>query len=174
MRVLVRGQQKQWNQMRTDLLRPHEFAAERVGFISVKATLAYESLVLLIQDYQPVADRDYVYDPSVGAMIGSEGLRHALETALLSPVGIFHVHLHHHLGSPRFSRTDLSEYRNFVPDFFKVRPSMPHGAILLSLNDVCGLCWTSKRGVHPIDEFHSVDATNHLWRAKPSGTDVLA
>ena len=57
---------------RADLERPHAFAHERVGFFTAGATAYGGMVMLLVRDYMPVDDADYVYDPTVGACIGSE------------------------------------------------------------------------------------------------------
>src|ERR1700682_2458077 len=132
MNIIFRATDDFMESVRKDLVRRHPFADERVGFITVRATVADQTLMLLAQDYHSVADNDYLHDNSVGAMIGQEALRKALEIALLNPVGIFHVHMHLFPGRLWFSRTDLREQLRFVPDFFKVRRTMPHGALVLS------------------------------------------
>jgi len=45
-----------------------------------------------------------------------------LEIAYGSKASMFHVHLHEHLGTPRFSPTDTRESAKFVPDFFRSLP----------------------------------------------------
>jgi hypothetical protein len=128
--------------IREDLLRPHAFAFERVGFLSCRfAYLKPFGLVVLACDYLSVADGDYVNDSSVGAMMGSEAIRKALQFAYNNEVGMFHVHIHDHLGPPRPSRTDIDETAKFVPDFWHVKPQMPHGAIILSRDSLSGRCW---------------------------------
>lgn len=170
MKIVFRTTESFMAHVRTDLIRTHAFAAERVGFITVRAAQGHEHLVLLAQDYHPVADGDYVDDPSVGAMIGQEALRKALEIALLNPIGIFHVHMHTFPGRVWFSRTDLSEQLRFVPDFFKVRPSMPHGAIVLSPNSVAGRAWLSPSQIVPITEFNVVDSQIKVTRSSDDGS----
>ena len=148
--------------VKQELDRPHPFAAERVGFISVRAMTTCNALVLLAEAYHPVADDDYVDEPTVGAMMGHEAIRKALNVALFQPVGMFHVHLHDHRGAPRFSRTDLHEQLKFVPDFFKVRPNMPHGAIVMSHNLATGRIWLTPETVVSISEFNTIGSrTSH-------------
>ncbi len=142
--------------VRRDLSRPHKFAAERVGFISVRAANTKDNLILIAQAYHPLMDEDYVDDVSVGAMMGQEAIRKALNIALLGPVGMFHVHMHEHKGRPSFSRTDLREQLKFVPDFFKVRREMPHGAIVLSHDRAVGRVWLGPKTVIAISEFVTV------------------
>jgi hypothetical protein len=142
--------------VRQDLVRPHPFAAERVGFLSMRAAAAGRSLVLFAEEYHPISDDDYVDDPTVGAMMGQEAIRKALNIALLNPVGMFHIHMHEHAGRPGFSRTDLREQPKFVPDFFKVRRSMPHGAIVLSHDRAIGRAWLNADTVIAIDEFNFI------------------
>jgi hypothetical protein len=142
--------------VRQDLETPHAFAAERVGFISVRAAIAGENLLLLAHGYHPVDDSDYVNDQSVGAMMGQEAIRKALNIALLQPVGMIHVHMHGHRGVPRFSKIDLSEQDYFVPDFFKVRETMPHGALVLSHDKAVGRIWLNRTAVSDIHEFNII------------------
>jgi hypothetical protein len=142
--------------VRRDLARPHHFAAERVGFISIRAASAGNRLILLAGGYHPVADDDYIDDPSVGAMMGQEAIRKALNVALLQPIGMFHVHMHEHEGRPAFSRMDRREQLKFVPDFFKVRRQMPHGAIVLSHDRAIGRVWLNPETVVAIPEFDTV------------------
>jgi hypothetical protein len=128
--------------VRQDLLRPHEFAAERVGFISCRVgALDRSGLAILSHDYHSVADEDYVDDPSVGAMMGAAAIRKALQFALSYEVGMFHVHMHDSPGIPTPSKTDLRETAKFVPDFWNVRPEMPHGAVIVSRDALSGRCW---------------------------------
>jgi hypothetical protein len=135
--------------IRADLLRPHPFAAERVGFISCRAGRTHNGLVILASDYQPVEDADYEYDPSVGAMMGSAAIRKALQRAYSEGTSMFHVHMHDHYGRAGFSRVDSRESARFVPDSFNVRPELPHGALVLSRDSGYGLCWPS-RGRKPV------------------------
>ena len=92
-------------------------------------------------------------------MLGAEAIRKALEIALFSPVGIFHIHMHFHSGEPRFSRTDLKEQPKFVPDFFKVRRTLPHGALVLSEDAAYGRVWLKSDQIVEITEFNFVGRT---------------
>jgi hypothetical protein len=129
------------HRIRKDLARPHNFAFERVGFITARVGAIPSGVVILASDYHPVQDSDYLEDPTVGAMMGPRAIGSAMEIAYKLEVGVFHVHIHDHRGKPQFSRTDLTETARFVPDFFKVRPHLPHGAIVLSKDSATGLCW---------------------------------
>lgn len=154
MKVLFKITDQLLDSIREDLERPHRFAAERVGFISARAAMT-NNLLIIAEGYHPVADEDYMDDMSVGAMMGQEAIRKALNVALLSPVGMFHVHMHSHHGRPGFSRTDLREQKKFVPDFFKVS-SLVHGAIVLSYDLQVGSVWLKPNKVVPINEFNVV------------------
>lgn len=133
-------------EVRNDLNRPHPFASERVGFLScqVGGTPNGGIVIILAHSFHPVADDDYLDDPSVGAMMGPAAIRKALEFAYHNPVCMFHVHMHDHSGTPKFSRVDVRESRKFVPDFWHVRPEFPHGTLVLSLDDLSGRCWIPK------------------------------
>jgi proteasome lid subunit RPN8/RPN11 len=125
-----------------DLRRPHPFAAERVGFLSCRVGgLKPSGWAVLAHDFHSVADDDYLNDRGVGAMMGPAAIRKAMQVGLSNEVCMFHVHIHGHRGRPWFSGIDLRETAKFVPDFWHVRPHMVHGAIVLSLNSMSGLCW---------------------------------
>jgi hypothetical protein len=153
-RIIFRTTQAFLGAVRADLARSHPFAVERVAFISACAARAGPSLLLLAEGYHRVADADYVDDRSVGAMMGQEAIRKALEIALQRRVGMFHVHGHEHNGRPSFGRIDIREQGKFVPDFFNVRPEMPHGAIVLSHDHASGRVWLGLDQIAPIDEFN--------------------
>lgn len=142
------------DQIHEDLSRPHRFAHERVGFVACKTAALQDGLLVLAESYRPIHDDDYEDDRTVGAMMGPGAIRKALQFAFQNPVAMFHVHRHEHRGQPGFSRTDARESAKFVPDFWKVRPSLPHGAIVLSLDGIAGSWWDpATRQIQPIDEF---------------------
>src|SRR3546814_878217 len=148
----------------SDLLRRrHAFAYERVGWISAGVSrIGDGSLFLLAQDYHPVEDADYIDDPSVGAMMGSKAIRKALQRSYQSRTAALHVHMHEHRGRPGFSGTDIRENAKFVPDFFNVAAHVPHGAIVLSADNIAGDLWLARgQGPLPIARFTAVGAT--LW-----------
>jgi hypothetical protein len=104
--------------------------------------------------YLAVADEDYIEDPAFGAVIGSGAFRKAMQVAYTQDVGLFHVHLHEHHGIPTPSGIDVRETAKFVPDFFHVRPKLPHGAIVLSSDSMSARIWLSATGKPKlVDEF---------------------
>lgn len=124
-----------------DLIRPHPFAAERVGFVSCKPAFSPCGLLILAENYHPVAEEDYLRDWHVGAMMGPTAIRKALQLAYSHENSMFHVHLHNHDGVPSFSETDFRESNIFVPDFFNVQLKLPHGALILSKDSAVARCW---------------------------------
>lgn len=134
--------------IRRDLQRPHEFAVERIGFVVAGAAPTARGIVVLGRSYAPVADADYIDDPTVGARIGSNAFRAAFQWAMQNGAGLYHVHLHHGRGVPLFSRTDLEETFRFAPSFFNAVPSMPHGAVVLSEDSGKALVWSGP-DAHP-------------------------
>lgn len=155
-------------QVRTDLRRRHAFAAERVGFLFAGVAPSESGLVLLCREYMPVADQDYVDDPRVGAMMGEAAIRKALQHAMQARSATLHVHEHGHRGRPGFSGIDILENAKFVPDFFKVAPFAPHGALVLSHDSAAGQFWEKRNGAAlPIMRFTSVGAVLGLEGALP-------
>jgi hypothetical protein len=150
--------------IRADLCRPHAFAYERVGFIVAGAATSASAVLVLAQDYWSIADDDYLLDRSVGAMMGSEAIRKAMELALMTQRSIFHVHSHGGTGVPRFSPVDVRENAKFVPDFLKVAPQMIHGAIVLSDDAATGRFWAYGNAVaKPLSEVIEVGAPMRTW-----------
>lgn len=127
--------------IRQDLERHHAFAWERVGFVTAACAATRDGILLLARSYQPVADDDYEHAHDVGAQIGSDAIRKALQSAYRPQHALLHVHSHGGAGVPSFSDTDSRSAAEFVPSFFNTSPRMPHGIIVLSDDDAAGLLW---------------------------------
>lgn len=131
------------DRVRDDLARPHPHAYERVGFLTAGAcTAADGNLFVLANGYVGVDDDDYENNPRVGAAIGRTAFRKALEVAYRARSSLLHVHSHGRSGLPGFSRIDLASGVQFVPSFFSVIPTMPHGMVVLSDTHATGLVWS--------------------------------
>ena len=176
MNITFRARADLLHRIRVDLMRPHAFAHERVGFITCRpGRLDKDGLVIVAAGYAPIADEDYVDIPrlddlEVGATMGPTAIRKALQIAYNQGAGdlcMFHVHMHDHLGMPGFGRLDDQENRRFVPDFFNIAPRVPHGAVVLSRDMAFGMCWPS-RGTEPIviNRFAVTGAPFRLWWRK--------
>lgn len=152
--------------IREDLERPHAFAYERVGFVAAGVSLGAGELLVLARNYRPVADEDYLHDPSVGAMMGPEAIRKALQWSMTERVAIFHVHTHRGRGLPGFSGVDLREQAKFMPNFFQVAPQCPHGALVLSDDRAVGHIWLdANKPAEAITCFVEVGVPLTIWRA---------
>jgi len=150
--------------IRADLRRRHAFAHERVGFITAGLAAAGDDIMILARSYWPVADEDYLRDPSVGAMMGPAAIRKALQRAMAEGEALLHVHTHGGSGIPGFSGVDVRENAKFVPDFFKVAPQCLHGAIVLSDTAANGQIWLAKdRPPIAVDRFVEVGAPLKKW-----------
>ena len=147
------------DRVRVDLRRHHPFAAERVGFILCKVAKSSDGWTILGYDYLGIADDAYIDDPHFGATISSAGFLPALQATLTNPISICHVHLHDHKGPTRFSGPDERESARFMPDFLKIRPTMPHSAVVIGKDHLWGKCWTDRRRPGEIiSEFQIVGA----------------
>jgi hypothetical protein len=154
MRTVFRIEYTLFKSIHADLSRPHTFAFERIGFISCRTGTLRDGVVLLAHMYHPVADDDYEDGHGVGAMIGSRAIRKSLQLAYNNLGTIMlHVHRHEHHGIPRFSSVDMTESAKLIPDFWKVRPNVPHGILILSHDAMFGMCWNPiTRQPEPIRE----------------------
>lgn len=129
--------QQLYLRVREDLARRHEFAAERVGFLSARlGNRAGEERLVLFSDYHPVPDDQYIDDPSSGARINSSAIRQAMQRAIDTSDGLFHVHHHAHRGKPGFSWMDRKETPRIVSSLQVAGPDQAHGMVLLS-DDFC-------------------------------------
>jgi hypothetical protein len=116
-----------------DLMRPHPFALERVGFLSANCSwLASNHVVVLLSEYHPVPDEHYRDDDDAGASIGSDAICDALARILHSGRGQFHVHVHEHRGVPFPSRVDRIGLPPMVKSFAITAPSQASGYLILS------------------------------------------
>lgn len=131
------------NRVREDMARRHEFAFERVGFVSAKlGNRGTDELLVLATNYHPVADENYIDDPGSGARINSAAIREAMQLILDTGEGLFHVHRHAHRGKPGFSSMDLKETPRIVSSLRVVGPDQAHGMILLSNDHCIARVWT--------------------------------
>lgn len=123
--------------VREDLARGHEFAYERVGFLSGKlGNRSGNKHLLLFTNYYPVPDDEYIDDPHSGARINSVAIRKAMQRVLDTDEGLFHVHTHGGRGKPGFSFMDLEETPRILSSLRVAGPTQAHGMVLLS-NDYC-------------------------------------
>jgi hypothetical protein len=126
--------------VRADLSRPHPFAAQRVGFLYGRLVSAGSPLVLMTE-YEPVADDRYIDDPRSGARIDSQAIRTAMQGVLDRGQGGFHVHMHHGPGGPILSRIDVEEVPAVVTGFRRVGPVHAHGMLLLHAEECVAWVW---------------------------------
>lgn len=125
-----------------DLSRSHDFALERMGFITCQPQLDKEqNLTITSRAYHPIQDRHYIDDPRYGALMGADAIRIALELSYNQNASIVHIHRHEHWGRPQFSRTDIIESDRFIPSFINIKPLLPHATIVLNHNSMVGRCW---------------------------------
>jgi hypothetical protein len=145
--------------IRGDLRRAHPFAAERVGFVLCRVATGTEGWTILAYDHLSIADDSYIDDPRFGAVISSAGFLPPLQAAYEHPICICHAHLHDHPGRTRFSGPDEVESARFMLDFLKVRPDLPHCAVVIGEDHLWGKYWIDPkiRG-RVISEFHVVGA----------------
>jgi hypothetical protein len=153
-------------EIREDLRRPHNVAFERVGFIACAGGNARDGLMLLARSYHPVADDDYEAGEFVGAKISSRAVQRALALAYANSQAMLFVHEHGHSGEPVPSRVDLDCWKELVPNFWHVRPGLPHGALILSDDRAMGLVWVPNKDVFPIADFSVVGRRLVRWSAE--------
>lgn len=142
MTVKVRMTRELLVQIRSDLTRPHAFAAERIGFAYGRWTNSGEDeLLLLLTSYEPVADEHYLYDPRAGARIDGRAIRAAMQGVLDRSEGAVHVHMHDWPGQPVLSRMDVDEIPAVVTGLRRAGPAHAHGILLLHQRECAAWIW---------------------------------
>lgn len=120
-------------QMLDDLNRKHPFAHERVGFLyTISKKIDPNITLILAKEYCPIPDLDYIKDKSVGAKIGSNAIRTAMEKLFNQKGGCFHVHLHAHSGSPFPSYIDKISLPEIADSFSNITQNQANGFLILS------------------------------------------
>jgi hypothetical protein len=140
MSIIIRLTRKLYEEVLSDLRRPHAHAAERVGFLYGRLAQAPHPLILMTH-YSPVADERYVHDLDVGARIDGDAIRTAMQGVLDTGTGVFHTHLHEWLGRPGFSVVDNRELPKLVPAFQAVGRGQATGLFLLSPDSAIADVW---------------------------------
>lgn len=166
MNVHVRMTRKLYDEIKADLSRPHEFASERIGFISAKlGGRDSQTKFVLLSSYHPVVDSHYIEDDYVGARINASAIREAMQWVLDTGDGCYHVHMHPHLGSPRLSFTDEKEIPPIVSSLRVVGKHASHGIIVLSRNNATGYVWLPNNSKSIIAETVSIIGyPTWVWR----------
>ena len=144
MTVVIKLTGRLYSDIKSDLVRPHPFALERVGFAHGRLTDGESCKLLLLTTYHAVPDDHYVDDARVGARIGSDCITWAMQAAhrgRTTGEGVFHVHAHAHRGEPTMSATDTHELPALVPGLQAVSRDCPHGIIILSDDHAAAWAW---------------------------------
>jgi hypothetical protein len=147
-------------QIRIDLRRPHAIAGERVGYLIVRS----EHGLHVATEYIPLEDTDYEFSADlVGAQFSGAAIKRMLRVAHEKQAGLFNVHEHGGRGRPDFSGVDLRSYSGLVPAFFGMSVG-PHGAVLLSEDQITGLVWADAGAEpKPFDRVVQVGFPLNIW-----------
>lgn len=142
MKILIRMSKQFESGVRADLARGHAFAIERIGFMFSKTLrLSGDEVLILVTRYFAVRDDEYIQDEEVGAKIGSSAIRRAMQEAMDSGDGAFHVHVHDFSSKPEFSGIDRQSAALLMPSFQTVAPNSAHGAFLFGAEGCVADVW---------------------------------
>jgi len=135
MNTILKIPRSLYEQAKADLLRPHQFAFERVGFFSTRCSKATGTTLVHCIAYTSVDDTHYIDDQTVGARIGSNAITQAMARSVNHSVGQVHVHYHGGYGLPHPSSTDLHELPPLSGSFRNAKRSEGHGWMILGESD---------------------------------------
>jgi hypothetical protein len=133
MNITIRISRHLDSEIRNDLIRPHQFAFERIGFVSgVHSKLEKDEYLIILKKYYPIDEVDYIKDHSVGARINGNAIRKIMQHILDNHEGMFHIHMHPFNVPPGMSRTDSREIPPVLESLRNVDKSVMNGCIILS------------------------------------------
>lgn len=118
----------------SDLRRQHQHAHERVGFCYGQSVQTVQGTwLVIINDYKPVKDENYIRANDVGARINSKAINEAFQFAYTNEMSLFHIHLHDFgSGVPGFSYDDMASGPEIIESMNSFVGSQVHGLIVLS------------------------------------------
>ncbi len=131
-----------------DLERPHDFAAERLGFFSFRQSLDREVPLLLCSEYHSIPDDQYVRDPMCGGRIGGQAIQAAMGRSFRTGSGQMWVHTHGRCGHPGASGTDRREGPRVVQSCANAQPKALHAWAVISEDGICGQVRTADGTLH--------------------------
>jgi len=148
MNVTIRISQKLYADALLDLRRPHPFAYERIGFFSSSTVqLDTENYLVFLTDFHSIPDEHYVENPEVGACIGTEAIRAAMQRSLKFNKGQLHTHIHGHAGRPRPSKDDLEGVPPITRSLSLTSPGQTSGYLILSQDSAWAELHLAKTGL---------------------------
>jgi hypothetical protein len=127
-----------------DLLRPHPFAYERVGFVFGRLNTVGNASIIYLDRYKGVSDERYIESKEYGALIDDIAILDAMQEVRSrrgNGEGGFHVHVHEHKGRPGFSLPDQRSLPNLVPGIGRMDPTGASGLLLLSNDNGIAHVW---------------------------------
>lgn len=164
MKIHLKLSNSLFGEITAHLRRPHPVAFERVGFVACAGGNAPDGIVLLGRSFHSVRDDDYEADELVGARISSRAIQSALAIAYNQALSMLFVHAHEHPGKPHPSRVDVDCWQELIPNFWHVRPELPHGGLILSDDNAMGTVWVpNQTKVFPISKFTVVGRQLRRW-----------
>jgi hypothetical protein len=169
MKVIFRITKEILSQINSDLTRPHPFALERVGFIFVRLGTIIDGHLLLASGYQSVRDEHYARAKKgdyTGAIINRYAITEAMQRALSTGEGVFHVHIHDFgINSAAFSKVDMKSLNELMPSFYSVSNNALHGALLLTPEKIIGKYWTKDKNQYNISNISVVGYPSFYQKA---------
>jgi hypothetical protein len=139
-----------------DLERAHPFAAERVGFLSVRETSTSDGPLLLATEYHSIPDDDYLPDAMCGARIGEKPIQAAMARAFRTGEGQLWVHSHGRLGVPFPSPLDEQDGPRVAGSCRNANLRCSHGWAVLCESHVVGEVISASGAVVRLDRLSPV------------------
>lgn len=150
-----------------DLERPHDFAAERLGFFSFRQSLDRDAPLLLCSEYHPIPDNQYVADHTCGGRIGGKAIQAAMGRSYRTGSGQMWVHTHGRRGYPGASGTDRREGPRVVQSCVNAQPSVLQAWAVISEEGICGQVRIADGKLHELSKLSVIGWPLVIPRREP-------
>ena len=148
MNIIIRISRTLDTEIRNNLIRPHPFAMERIGFVSgVHSNIEHNECLIVLKKYYPIEDSDYIEDSTVGARINGNAIRKAMQLIMDTHEGMFHVHIHPFNYFPSMSKTDKIGIPPVIKSLCNVDRSVLTGCIIMSNSHQCAYVYVPDVGL---------------------------
>lgn len=158
-RVILKISTEIYSGILNDLLRPHKYANERVGFLFSRSKKIWNGDYLVyLTEYKALDDEDYIDDPRFGSKFGSKPINDSISYGLERDMGVFHVHMHELSGGlPEFSDIDLKHLPPIFESCHRIIKNQVHGMLLLGSEGLNAQVWIpERRGFIKADQINVV------------------
>jgi hypothetical protein len=130
-----------------NLLLPHDFAYERVGYFL--GNLENENIY--IDEWFPFYDSEYNSTCKAGVEIGENGMFRLMNHAYKKKKHFFHAHIHDFQDSPKFSAIDMRSLVSVTSALFDFSERCIHGGMVIGRKETLCIFWKDRKCMEKVE-----------------------